>query len=83
MISFLENLKDKQNKEEVFLRRHQVKKRLEIPPETETPIKLKKIEIIGNDSELIDNNGKLNISSTMQVFHGQFSLVIHSKIISF
>lgn len=58
MISYLENLRDKQNKEEVFMRRHQAKKRLEIPPEPETPVKVKKIEIIGNESNLIDNNGK-------------------------
>lgn len=58
MISYLENLKDKQNKEEVFMRRHQAKKRPEIPPEPETPVKVKKIEIIGNESDLIGNNGK-------------------------
>lgn len=58
MISYLENLKDKQNKEEVFMRRHQAKKRLEVPPEPETPVKVKKIEIIGNESDLIDKNGK-------------------------
>lgn len=60
MISYLENLRDKQNKEEVLWRRHQAKKRLEIPPEPETPVKVKKIEIIGNESELNDNNGKQN-----------------------
>lgn len=58
MISYLENLRDKQNKEEVFMRRHQAKKRVEVPPEPETPVKVKKIEIIGKDSDLIDNNGE-------------------------
>lgn len=58
MISYLENLRDKQNKEEVFMRRHQAKKRLEIPPEPDTPVKVKKIEIIGNESDINDSNGK-------------------------
>lgn len=58
MVSVLENLRDKQNKEEVFLKRHQAKHQLEIPPEPETPIKIIKREIIGKDSELIDNGGK-------------------------
>lgn len=59
MISYLDNLKDKQNEEEI-LKGNQARKRLEIPPDPVTPVKVKKIEIIGNESDLIDNNGKLN-----------------------
>lgn len=47
MCDFLEDLKKKQNKEEVAKRR-QAKRRTEVPErpaEAETPIKLKKVEV--------------------------------------
>lgn len=63
MCRYLEDLKKKQNKEE--LNRRQAKKRTEIPDrpaEAETPNKLKKVEVeIGGKTDKIsDNIGKYN-----------------------
>ena len=60
MLKFLEDLKDKQNKEDV-LNRRQAKKRVELQDrttETETPSKVKKVEVEVNKEEKEDNIGK-------------------------
>ncbi|XP_063909989.1 protein phosphatase 1 regulatory subunit 12B isoform X4 [Zophobas morio] len=57
MLKFLEDLKDKQNKEDV-LNRRQAKKRVELQDrttETETPSKVKKVEVEVNKEEKEDN----------------------------
>lgn len=64
MCRYLEDLKKKQNKEEV-LNRRQAKKRTELadrPAEAETPNKLKKVEveIAGKNDKISDNIGKRN-----------------------
>jgi hypothetical protein len=63
MLKFLEDLKKKQNKEEV-LNRRQAKKRAEVQDrtiETETPIKVKKVEveIVEKEEREEDNIGEL------------------------
>lgn len=63
MLKFLEDLKKKQNKEEV-LNRRQAKKRAEVQDrtiETETPIKVKKVEveIVEKEEKEEDNIGEL------------------------
>lgn len=59
MCRYLEDLKKKQNKEDV-LNRRQAKKRTEIPDrpaEAETPNKLKKVEVeIGGKIDKINDN---------------------------
>ncbi|XP_068898720.1 protein phosphatase 1 regulatory subunit 12A isoform X6 [Tenebrio molitor] len=66
MLKFLEDLKKKQNKEEV-LNRRQAKKRAEVQDrtiETETPIKVKKVEVeIVEKEEKEEDNIEMDVSS--------------------
>lgn len=65
MVSYLGDLRKKQNKEEVLIRRQAAKKRTEVQDrqlEAETPSKLKKVELEITESENIKHNeniGKL------------------------
>lgn len=68
MLSHLEDLRKKQNKEEV--NRRQAKKRSDdIIPEAETPIKVKKVEVPP------ENEIKADITS------GEFEICLHRRII--